>query len=669
MHNSNLHLTYRPDIDGLRAIAILAVVIFHAFPKLIPGGFIGVDVFFVISGFLISSIIFSNLKNDKFSFLDFYKKRIKRIFPALILVLVTSFSIGYFILLPDEFKQLGKHIVAGAFFSQNFILWQEAGYFDTASETKPLMHLWSLAIEEQYYLLYPVLIAYLWKTKKNIPFTLVVLSIASFISCVVFTYKNPSMAFFIPITRIWELLAGSLLAYANIFYLNKANDWPYKNTYYKNAVSIVGLVLIIIAAFTIDKTLPFPGWLSLLPVLGAVLLIHAGNGAVINRAVLSNRLMIFIGLISYPLYLWHWPLLSFLQIVKSENEPASYRVIAVLVSVFLAWGTYRIFENPIRFKFKSKLVAPYLTIALTAIAGTGLYIFLQDGLQSREVVKANAIITTGQISGDLGFLTKGCGVAPDDEGKFGDCMRDSRSTPSFLLLGDSKASALSAGIFLKSSKEKSWTFIGGNGPNGAPIMVLSNNQLYEQYQTLSKIALEAVTNDTDIKVVVLTVATRALFQLKTDYTIEDLPENPNFDVAYVGLKNAITKMIDAGKKVVLVVDNPSLKDPKQCITRKTAFILLDNFLSLDNTYQCHISYESHLKTSEKYRKLLESIRELNPEMIYIYDPLHLLCDIQQNKCTTVLNGKLLYGYSDHISPYTSMLIAEELVPFVEKIAK
>ncbi len=164
----NARPAYRPDIDGLRAVAILSVVTYHAFPTKLRGGFVGVDMFFVISGFLISTIIFRSLQRGDFSFTEFYAHRIKRIFPALILVLAACYTFGWFALLPDEYKQLGKHMAAGAGFVQNFVIWKEAGYFDTTSELKPLMHLWSLAIEEQFYLLYPVLIWGAWRTGLSV---------------------------------------------------------------------------------------------------------------------------------------------------------------------------------------------------------------------------------------------------------------------------------------------------------------------------------------------------------------------------------------------------------------------------------------------------------------------------------------------------------------------
>ena len=217
-HQAHLsHSKYRPDIDGLRAIAVLSVVAFHAFPSWIRGGFIGVDVFFVISGYLISTIIFENLDKGTFSFSEFYSRRIRRIFPALLLVLIACFAFGWFALLADEYKQLGKHIAAGAGFISNFILWNESGYFDNSADAKPLLHLWSLGIEEQFYIVWPLLLWFVWKRKFNLLTITIVLAVASFILNLKGVKQDMVATFYSPQPRFWELLCGSLLAWFTLY--------------------------------------------------------------------------------------------------------------------------------------------------------------------------------------------------------------------------------------------------------------------------------------------------------------------------------------------------------------------------------------------------------------------------------------------------------------------
>ena len=214
-----LHPTYRADIDGLRALAVIAVIGFHAFPQAVPGGFIGVDLFFVISGFLISTILYENLIAHSFSFTDFYARRIRRIFPALMVVLASAYAIGWFVLLPDEYAQLGKHIAGGAGFIENFLLWHESGYFDNAAETKPLLHLWSLGIEEQFYIVWPILLWLAYRARLNLLSLTILIGGASFILNLWGTQvsPNPVATFYSPQTRFWELLMGAVLAYTTLY--------------------------------------------------------------------------------------------------------------------------------------------------------------------------------------------------------------------------------------------------------------------------------------------------------------------------------------------------------------------------------------------------------------------------------------------------------------------
>ena len=390
---------YRADIDGLRAIAVLSVVLYHAFPALLPGGFIGVDLFFVISGFLISGILYSELDRDQFSIIRFYGRRIRRIFPALILVLISCWLAGWFILFGDEYLQLGKHIGAGASFASNLVLWGESSYFDNAAETKPLLHLWSLGVEEQYYLFWPLLILFAWKQLRNRAAFIVLLLFASFIWNVINVGQDPISTFYSPLSRFWELLFGALLAY--IFYQSSngtlvENGWTspirffFKHslgkaslTFWSNLFSLLGASFFIAGVFLIDKFKAFPGWWALLPVLGAFFIIAAGPSGIVNKAILSSRIFVWVGLISYPLYLWHWPILSFLHILESGLPSKILLIYAVTLSFILAWLTYWFVERPIRFYLKSKKVTVILIILMTFVGGWGLFTFAVGGFQGR----------------------------------------------------------------------------------------------------------------------------------------------------------------------------------------------------------------------------------------------------------------------------------------------
>jgi peptidoglycan/LPS O-acetylase OafA/YrhL len=339
---------YRPDIDGLRAVAVTSVLLFHAFPSRLPGGFIGVDIFFVISGFLISGIIFRSLERDRFSFVEFYSHRVRRIFPALLLVCAACLLFGWLVLMPPQFDRLGIHVLGGAAFSSNFILLSESGYFDVDSAVKPLRHLWSLAIEEQYYLVWPALL-FVFRRQRNAAWLLLLaLGLISFGFNLYLTNTDRSMAYYLPLTRIWELMIGGGLAYLT---RHRALNGPPAGArdapLLANAQSALGTIAVLLSLFLINERRAFPGWWALLACAGATLLIAAGPRAWVNRHVLASRLFVWIGLISYPLYLWHWPLLSFGNIM-SVRPPAAFRAGALLASVVLAWLTYRLVELPIR---------------------------------------------------------------------------------------------------------------------------------------------------------------------------------------------------------------------------------------------------------------------------------------------------------------------------------
>ena len=370
------HPRYRPDIDGLRAVAVLSVVGFHAFPETLTGGFIGVDVFFVISGYLISTIIMSALEDDAFSYLDFYGRRIRRILPALIVVLAATLALGWALLLPAEFKELGKHVVAGAAFVTNFVSWRETGYFDNAAADKPLLHLWSLGIEEQFYIFWPIIVGLAWKARR-VGWTIVACAVLSFAVGLYLLRDNPVAAFYSPLSRFWELMIGALLAHWNL-----GRSGPSRHG---DAKATLGLLLLGCGLVVISETSAFPGWLALLPTLGTALLIAAGPTSWINRTILSQRALVAIGLVSYPLYLWHWPLLAVASVSMVDPLSVEMRVVIVLLSAVLAWLTFVFVERPIRTGAHQPLQPLALLAGLGGLGIVGVSVFLAVGMPSRSV--------------------------------------------------------------------------------------------------------------------------------------------------------------------------------------------------------------------------------------------------------------------------------------------
>lgn len=449
------HSKYRRDIDGLRALAVLGVVGFHAFPEWVKGGFIGVDVFFVISGFLISTIIFESLESDNFSFIEFYSRRIKRIFPALLIVLITLSALGWYFLFADEYKQLGKHIMASSGFVSNFVLWNESGYFDKAAETKLLLHMWSLGIEEQFYIIWPLLLWSAWKKRINLLIITVFFALASFALNLNEINKNVVAVFYSPQTRFWELLIGSVIAYMTLYKSNllqttykfilRANIQPHHKKSLGSLMSISGGLLLLTGICIITKEIVFPDWWAILPTLGAGMIISAGSTAWLNHKILSSRLLVWFGLISFPLYLWHWPLLSLIHIVENEPLSLSCRMSIVIISIGLAWLTYLLVEKPIRNHSKGNVA---VLVALMVTVGYGGYhIYKRDGLPLRWDENIQVL---GKFDNAFNeeFQLGTCFLKKWEDPGFDNCRSTvpSKKSGSIFLWGDSHAAHLYPGL-------------------------------------------------------------------------------------------------------------------------------------------------------------------------------------------------------------------------------
>lgn len=653
---------YRPDIDGLRAISVIAVVMFHAFPESIRGGFIGVDIFFVISGYLISNIIFDGLRQESFGFINFYSRRIKRIFPALILVLLSCIAGGWFLLTADEYSLLGKHITWGAGFFSNFLLLNEAGYFDVSGDQKPLLHLWSLGIEEQYYLIWPLILWMLWKLKAPFIACMTILLIISFLLNIKEANQNIEAAFFMPQTRFWEFLCGSLLAWIHTTIqqikiqtlekvIRKKISWPSKVFY--NLFSIGGICLLAYGFLTIDKEVRYPGAWALIPVLGALLVIAATPKAWINNKLLSNKFMVWLGLISFPLYLWHWPILSFARIIEGNTPSFEIKIALISLSVVLAWVTYRYIENPIRKGLKITPISAYLFIIMFFIAAGGLLIN-HDGVPSRAIAIK---------SKDFNYKTEVAGYKKCDvEGLISNdfalnyCLYDPNKTPNSAIIGDSHAEDKFHGL-VQVDNMNNWMLIG----NSSCPPVLDINIISEEKDCKEKMGLifSYLLENKNIKNVVLSFYGN---YFKTDlYVAGNLQKRtgPNEivissniysgsrkEIFYLGLDSAVKRLISNGKDVTLFIDIPELPfAPKDCYRN-----------SYDNN--CKISKKEVLERQSELRALLERLKTSNPKLT-IYDPIELFC--KEEICSYVTENIIMYRDSHHLSLRGSDLYAKKYI--------
>ena len=376
------HHAFRPDINGLRALAVLSVLAFHGGLSA-PGGFAGVDIFFVISGFLISRIILSERAAGVFSLADFYGKRVRRILPALLLMLFASWIAGWFLLSPADFRRFGGHMEGSSYFTVNLWIYRASvgpdAYFEPHARYTTLLHLWSLSIEEQFYLIWPALMLILFKARRLLTPAVGLIFLTSLVFCIVMTRINSTAAFYFLSARAWELALGALLACRDVFF-----DPPRPSPRAANLRAGLGLALMLGAIFLLSEASPWPGALALIPTLGCALVISA-PGAGISAIMLENRIARFFGQISYPLYLWHWPLLSLAHDLRGDILPLWLTLGLLALAVLLAFLTFRVIERPIAALYKIsrwKVVAPLLAgLALAGLLGS--YTRQSNGLPGR----------------------------------------------------------------------------------------------------------------------------------------------------------------------------------------------------------------------------------------------------------------------------------------------
>jgi peptidoglycan/LPS O-acetylase OafA/YrhL len=643
---------YRADIDGLRAIAVMLVVAFHAFPNLLPGGYVGVDVFFVISGFLISKIIFGALHSNSFSIGEFYARRVKRIFPALSVVLTSVLTVGWFTLLADEYMQLGKHVAGGTAFISNFVLLSEMGYFDTSSETKPLLHLWSLGIEEQFYIFYPIALWAVTRRRLGIITLIAGLGLVSFAANVFFIHSHRDYVFYLPFTRMWELLLGAALAY-------RCTSAPLKPTARHSLLAWIGLFCVIGAAFVLDGKSSFPGLNALLPVTGTALVLWAGQHAALNRLVLSNTMLVGIGLVSYPLYLWHWPLLSFGRILgyNSHIERAG----SVLASLILAALTYLLVERPVRFRARGKGTVLILVVAMLIVGSVGFSIYQMRGLPYRDAHRKYGINPDQLLIQPSQAPDYGCPeVLKSADAHLGYCRTSSSAPPTMALLGDSHADDKYHGL-AKLDPTRSWILLGNN--SCPPLQGTEVQTDHANCKERIAAAVRYLSDSTTITTVVLSFFEAAV--LDTPFAAEHVSLNrgphrvvlksslhPEFTKQQAfeeGLEATVRTLQKAGKKVVVLIDVPELSFiPRDCIRDPSA---------------CVLPIETIAERQKTFRKIIEDVKDRNPGLL-VYDPLPILS--RRGRCLYTFDGNLIYRDSHHVSEWGSEYLAKDFLQWLSE---
>lgn len=434
---------YRADVDGLRAVAVLAVLFFHANLFQCTGGYVGVDVFFVISGYLITSLIVKDIADGKFSFISFYERRMRRIFPALFGVLFFSALVAVVLFVPQDLVSFGKSLIATTLFISNIHFWRAAqplGYFAHASTDQALLHTWSLSVEEQFYLIFPALLLLLFRRAgKWLNACLLLLAVASFCLNIWATYHKPIAAFYLFVPRAWELLMGALLATRAVPLL--------RSRVTQEVAGVLGLGLVVTAVFALSQATPFPGFSALLPCLGAWLVIYAGeNGVSTTKKILSFRPLVFIGIISYSLYLWHWPLLVFSRYFVVGDLTGAETAAVLACSAILAYVSFAYIERPFRGTSSSitrrQIFIFGLVTSLVSMA-IGFTAYLTHGLPQRYSEPTRQLIAANLYRGT--DYDESCGNWRTEIRSLADinfCGLDVNSSKKIMFWGDSHVEQL-----------------------------------------------------------------------------------------------------------------------------------------------------------------------------------------------------------------------------------
>lgn len=667
-HPDSGQRAYRADIDGLRALSICAVLVFHAFPALLPGGFAGVDIFFVISGFLITRALAPEHAAGHLRLGRFYARRARRIFPALALVLAAVYGMGWFVMDAAEYKRLGQHLCAGAGFVANWVFWNEAGYFDSAAEAKPLLHLWSLAVEEQFYLAWPLLLGLAMRLGKKTSGACALALGLSFAANAWLVGTHPSAAFFLPFTRFWEPLAGGLLALLPCARAAKGR--------LADLLSVAGLVLCMLSFVVLGPAVAYPGYWAVLPVLGACALIAAGQHGALNRTVLAHPLAVWIGAISYPLYLWHWPLLSFTMIVAgTEPVPAWVRLALLGASVVLAWLTTTLLESRFRLgpPHLAKLVVP--CVALLAIGFIGNRVYERDGFKFRKGYDAHADVATASLGQGRALVSSTCGIADTTLVPY--CASDRRAPANFAIWGDSKAEALYWGLVRRSAPLQSWMLAGRS--SCAPLSGVERTSPYRgdipaDCAAANRMILQALLANPALHTVVLafsdrdTIGPRFAVSAASAGGGNAVREGQDA-LVLAGLDRAVTALEQAGKQVAVVLDNPRLPDPALCMERAVlGWPGVRRVLELGDgpaAARCDLPYDLHLAQRKALADLVARLERRHPSLI-VYDPAGVLCDLRRRVCPMTVDGHYLYSYGDHVSDSGNSRMADTLLPLLDQ---
>ncbi|MDB5825224.1 MAG: acyltransferase family protein [Herminiimonas sp.] len=636
---NNPHLEYRSDVDGLRAVAVLAVIAFHASARLLPGGFVGVDIFFVISGFLITGLIARGMEADRFSFAEFYTRRIKRILPAYIAVAVVTLVVSSWLLIPNDYIFYTTSLAASWAFAANvFFSMLSWGYFGQRTEEFPLLHTWSLSVEEQFYFIFPILLLVLYRFgRRHILSLLLVLGVAF---AALSQWKTGEVkSYFLLSSRAHELIIGALC----YFIQQRA---PLRSSAWAQVFGLGGLTMMVASFFMLNRGSTFPGINSLYPCLGAALLIHAGTVPNLATRFLKTRPMVAVGLISYSLYLWHWPIFSFLRYRHIEINFA-VGAAAVAGAFALAIASWRWIEQPVRHSRSltfPKAFFRYYAVPAALFMSVGLYSYMTEGAPRRFPEDIRQLISSYSFERDL---SRSCSIRPSDyhlvslEYLESHCAYGDMNKPksSILLMGDSHAH------HFKPTMEE----------------LASNAGLRMVYHVQGGCSPVDLAQDT-----VPPSSTPSTCQKRN----EDLLRLAgNFKYVALGsywssedpaglekrLQTTVDRIIKAGATPVIFKDAATHEpDLSQCI-----LFLRRGWISQDTNCSIPVSYTRNLMSESE--QIIDRVAARSPGAIVI-DPKRVMCDARE--CPTYLGNIALYKDSNHLNAKAATVVARL---YIEKL--
>ncbi|PZP54490.1 MAG: hypothetical protein DI586_09780, partial [Micavibrio aeruginosavorus] len=645
---------YRPEIDGLRAVAVLSVLLCHADFALFSGGYVGVDTFFVISGFLITALIKKDLEAGSFSFVNFWERRIRRILPPLLTVVISALIAGWFLYLPGDYRMLGQQTAAQAVFASNILFKFQAGYFDTENIIKPLLHTWSLAVEEQFYFFFPVAFFVVWKYRKEKTFNyFLIFAGISFIAAAFIVRNSPSSAFYLLPFRAWELMIGALLA------LRPVTLYGWK----KELAGWAGLVSILIAVISYTDHTLFPGAAALLPCLGAAAIIVSNNGS-LNSAgkTLSLRVPVFIGLVSYSLYLWHWPILAFIRYSGLIDFTMPVALLCLLTSFVLAVLSWKFIEAPFRKKqilatTKGIYVAALASLAVMGAAGFSVY--YTNGFPQRL---PGDVVAYAEGADDINPYRESCNKPKFDRFEKGEICQSNAGQgiePDFVLWGDSFADAI-APAFYELSKEYKRNGYVVTAHGCPPILnyeqnadigfdcVGFNNRVFSMIKEKKIKHVFLSGNWTDRMVNPI-----ALFRDQSWYPpYKDRYEN----MTMAATQRTVDELQKMGVQVYVFLDVPfaPFNPPRK--------FAINSLYKINKSDELSLSKKSFLNARQQsFGQFIDNNK--NSDVIFI-GPESIMCD--DEKCYFEAKGRSLYFNEGHLSNFGALYLKDMFTEYFRK---